>query len=101
MIRTVEFLKVATFDPYEDGVSLLAMVDSRLVRCVVSLDALVECFGIDPLDPLPGFASHREEVERAADRLIRAGRDRQGSLNILARDLGPPHARTLGEHVAR
>lgn len=62
MIRTVEFLAVATFNPFEEGVSFLAMADLRLIRCVITLDALVECFGVDPLGPLAQFSAYRAYV---------------------------------------
>jgi len=87
MIREIFFPRVVVFDPYDEGITFLAVADRRPIRCVVTLDALVECFGVDPLGPLAEFAAYRTDIEHAAEVMIRSNQDRDNRLTIHARHI--------------
>jgi len=96
MTRFVTFPQIVVFDPKSDGVTFLAGVDCRCIRCILTLNALVRCFSADPSDPIGTFHRYRPEIELITEKLIRAERVSGDVLLISEEDV----REVIGERTA-
>lgn len=84
----ISFTGKPATDPETFGITFEAIVDGVQVRCRVSTEALQD---IDPLsatsDAASQFASNHSSFERIAEKLIHAGRVKDGQVFINSADL--------------
>jgi hypothetical protein len=65
-----------------------AIVDDKPIDCGISIEALNEHFGAFYDDPLPVFRSHRDAIQKVAERLINTRRfEDDGTIIIRSADL--------------
>jgi hypothetical protein len=86
MFKEVRFSPTA-IDDSRCGVSFVASVDGRPITCSISAEALEGYFHAGPADHEAVYQSHREEIEDAAEALIRARGISSGELRIELSDL--------------
>ena len=83
MPKSIEFPKAAPqWIPNRDSVRFFALVDGRVTECLISLEALMDHFGIgerDPDEAVRVYQTHRSDIEQAARLKIEA--DRSGRLD--------------------
>ena len=76
MPKSIEFPKAAPqWSSGRFSVQFFALVDKRVVQCLVSLEALWDHFGVrepNPDEAVRAFLDHRESIEQAARRKIEA-----------------------------
>ena len=87
MFDVVRFSPTAIEDQSGQGVSFVASVDGRPVKCSISAEALETYFHADPSAHEQAYARHREEIEEAAEALIQTQGISSGELRIGLADL--------------
>jgi hypothetical protein len=89
MMPNIKFLGDGTHDKMSNTVSFLALVDSRQIKCMVSVAALRDRFGMPHLDdPIPYFNDNRSRIEEIAANLITHDRfEKDGTILIKTTDI--------------
>jgi hypothetical protein len=86
MFERVQFSATAINDGTR-GVSFVALVEGRPIKCSISAESLEIYFHAAPEAHEAAFERHREEIEGATEALIRARGISSGELKLELRDL--------------
>ena len=70
----IDFPPDETHDKSRRAILFPAVVDGKMINCVISYETLRDHFGADYYDPVPAFIANRQHIEQFTTQLIRNGR---------------------------
>lgn len=66
----ISFPRLESWNSIKEVATIVAIIDKKRVLCRISMDILIDKFGVLEDDPMKSVAEHRTNIQEVARRLI-------------------------------